>query len=52
MTAPAEPRVGPDVDALRALADRVASQAGPGEQVEAYVSQGTNSSVDAYEGQI
>ena len=29
---------GTDVDALRAIADRVAAEAAPGEQVEAYVS--------------
>ena len=40
------------VDALRAVADRIAAQAGPGEQVEAYVSKGTNTSVDAYQGEI
>ena len=52
MSAPAAPRTGTDVEALRALADRVAAQAAPGEQVEAYVSQGTNTSVDAYQGEI
>ncbi len=43
---------GASVDALAAIAGRVAEQAGPGEQVEAYVSAGTNTSVDAYEGEI
>lgn len=43
---------GADVDALAAIADRVAAQARPGEQVEAYVSRGTNTSVDAYQGEI
>src|SRR3546814_15201826 len=52
LSASAELRTGTDVEALRAVADRVAAQAGPGEQVEAYVSQGTNTSVDAYQGQI
>ena len=47
-----EPATGTDVEALRAIADRVAAQAQPGEQVEAYVSRGTNTSVDAYEGEI
>src|SRR3546814_8584744 len=42
LSASAELRTGTDVEALRAVADRVAAQAGPGEQVEAYVSQGTN----------
>ena len=49
---PTAPATGTDVEALRAIADRVAAQAQPGEQVEAYVSRGTNTSVDAYEGEI
>lgn len=52
MSATTEPRTGADVERLRAIADRVAGQARTGEQVEAYVSQGTNTSVDAYEGEI
>ena len=43
---------GSSVDALAAIADRVAAQARHGEQVEAYVSGGTNTSVDAYGGEI
>ena len=46
------PAVGASVDALQAVADRIAAQAGPGEQVEAYVSAGTTTSVDAYQGEI
>ncbi|HSJ92179.1 MAG TPA: DNA gyrase modulator, partial [Ilumatobacter sp.] len=37
---------------LLAIADRVVAQARSGEQVEAYVSRGTNTSVDAYQGEI
>lgn len=40
------------VDALLAVADRVVARAEPGEQVEAYVSRGTQTSVDAYEGEV
>ena len=43
---------GTDVGVLVALADRVAAQAQPGEQVEAYVARGTSTSVDAYRGEI
>ena len=43
---------GTSVDALHAIADRVAAQASGDEQVEAYVSSGVNVSVDAYEGEI
>lgn len=43
---------GASVDVLAAIADRVAAQAAAGEQVEAYVSAGTSTSVDAYEGEI
>ncbi len=46
------PTAGASVDALQAIATRVAEQAGSGEQVEAYVSAGTNTSVDAYQGEI
>lgn len=52
MTSTAEPRTGTSVEALRAIADRVAAQAGKGEQLEAFVSQGTNTSIDAYQGEI
>ncbi len=47
-----EPITGADVASLRALADRVAAQAAPGEQVEAYVATGTRTEVDAYQGEI
>ncbi len=47
-----EATTGASVDALQRIADRVAAQAGPGEQVEAYVSAGTSTSVDAYRGEI
>lgn len=40
------------VEALATIAERIAAQAGPGEQVEAYVSAGTSTSIDAYEGAI
>jgi PmbA protein len=40
------------VDALQALADRVIAQARPGEQVEAYVSRGSETDIRVYEGQI
>ncbi len=43
---------GTSVEALQAIADRIAAQAGPGEQVEAYVAMGTSTAVDAYEGEI
>jgi PmbA protein len=43
---------GASVDVLAAIADRVAAQAEAGEQVEAYVSAGTSTSVDAYQGEI
>jgi PmbA protein len=43
---------GASVDELQAIADRVAAQARPGEQVEAYVSAGTSTNVDAYEAEI
>jgi len=52
MSAPVAAGAGTDVAELQAIADRVAAQAGPGEQVEAYVSKGTNTSVDAYQGEI
>ena len=44
--------IGSSVDELQAIADRIASQAGPGEQVEAYVGAGTTTEVDAYQGEI
>jgi len=47
-----EQAAGTDVGELLAIAERVAAQAGPGEQVEAYVSRGTNTSVDAYQGEV
>lgn len=40
------------VEQLQAIAERVVAQAGPGEQVEAYVSAGTATNVDAYQGEI
>ncbi len=43
---------GASIDTLAAVAARVAEQAGPGEQVEAYISAGTTTSVDAYQGEI
>ncbi len=43
---------GTSVEALQTIADRVAGLAEPGEQVEAYVSAGTSTDVDAYEGEI
>ncbi len=52
MTSTAEPRTGASVEELRAIADRVVAQAATGEQLEAYVSQGTNTSVEAYEGDV
>ena len=51
MTATTTP-VGRSVDELQTIADRIAAQARPGEQVEAYVSAGTSTSVDAYQGEI
>ena len=45
-------KTGASVEALQAVADRIAAQAGPGEQIEAYVSSGTTTSVDAYQGEI
>ena len=47
----ATPAAGTDV-ALQALADRVIAQARPGEQVEAYVSRGSETDIRVYEGQI
>ena len=52
MSAPTATTAGASVEALQMIAARVADQAGPGEQVEAYVSAGTNTSVEAYEGEI
>lgn len=52
MTAVSPSPAGTDVGELLAIAERVAAQAGPGEQVEAYVSRGTNTSVDAYQGEV
>jgi PmbA protein len=45
-------KTGASVEALQAVADRIAAQAGSGEQIEAYVSSGTATSVDAYQGEI
>ena len=52
MSAVTTPASGASVDHLQAIADRVASQAGPGEQIEAYVGAGTTTNVDAYQGEI
>lgn len=43
---------GASVEDLAVVADGVAAQAAAGEQVEAYVSAGTSTSVDAYQGEI
>ena len=37
---------------LLTIADRIVAQARPGEQVEAYVSRGTETSIRVYEGQV
>ncbi|MGA1245848.1 MAG: PmbA/TldA family metallopeptidase, partial [Ilumatobacteraceae bacterium] len=37
---------------LLALAERVVAMAGPGEQVEAYVSRGLSTEVRVYEGEV
>jgi PmbA protein len=41
-----------DVSTLQDLADRVVAQARPGEQVEAYISRGSETDVRVYEGKI
>lgn len=45
-------RAATEVEPLLAIARRLADQAGPGEQVEAYVSASTSTTVDAYDGAI
>ncbi|MDE0802734.1 MAG: TldD/PmbA family protein [Acidimicrobiales bacterium] len=52
MSATVSNDAGTSVDALERIAERVAAQAVDGEQVEAYVSAGTSTNVDAYEGEI
>ena len=44
--------VDPDPEALLALAERIAAQAGPGEQVEAYVGTGSSTEVRVYRGEV
>lgn len=43
---------GTSVHELQTVAERIAGQAGAGEQVEAYVSAGVSTNVDAYQGEI
>lgn len=52
MSATTAAPAGTSVEELQRIAERVAAQAGPGEQVEAFVQAGTATTVDAYEGEI